>query len=112
MLPNGDIGTRVGQLDMANGQDRKRLRGAVNRRWKIADDRRDQFVEALGTAMEWALQKGDQRAVNGCVRTLAILESQNQADEHLMHKTTPAGAEKHEFVVRYVDVPPKTAFDE
>ena len=46
------------------------------------------------------------------MRVLATIEGQNQADEHLRHKTTPGGAEKHELVVRYVDVPPKRALRE
>ncbi len=92
MLPNGDIGTRVGTLDMANGLDRSRLRGTISRRWPLAEERKDQYVKALDVALRWALENKDQRAVNGCCRTLAAMEGQNQADDHLDIKYARANA--------------------
>lgn len=96
MLSPTDEPTRVGNLDMARHEDRRILARSVTdggvpgnrkRRWgEIDDDTKGQFVKALKAALRMALEKGDHRAVTGCVDTLRGLEAQNQADEHLAEK--------------------------
>ena len=87
--------TVVGALDMESEADRGTLRAAVNsqkpgsrvKRWGgITDEKKQQYVQALDVALRLALEKRDQRGVNGCVKTLALLEGQNQADEHIEDK--------------------------
>lgn len=88
--------TKVGNLDMARHEDRRIVSRSVTdgaapgnrkRRWgEIDDDTKGQFVKALKAALRMALEKGDHRAVTGCVDTLRGLEAQNQADEHLAEK--------------------------
>jgi len=83
--------TVVGSLDMVSEVDRGVLRRAVGdgpsngkRRWGgITDEKKRQYIQALDVALRLSLEKSDQRGVNGCVKTLAMLEGQNQGDEHL-----------------------------
>ena len=70
----------VGALDMNDENDRNLIR---SRRWKISDGQRTRYVSALDAALGMAVRSGDHRAMNGIVRTMATLEGQNQADEHL-----------------------------
>lgn len=107
--------TRVGNLDMARHEDRRIVSRSVTdgaapgnrkRRWgEIDDDTKGQFVKALKAALRMALEKGDHRAVTGCVDTLRGLEAQNQADEHLAekHRRLDSGqaTEVNEIVVRH-----------
>lgn len=95
--------TRVGNLDMARDEDRRLLSRSVTdgqpqskrRRWNdVDDDFKAQAVKALKVAMRLALEKGDHRAAAGCVDTLARLEAQNQADEHLAEKNARLDAGK------------------
>ncbi len=56
-------------------------------RWGgITDEKKGQYIQALDYALKLAIEKQDQRAINGCVKTLSMLEGQNQADEHLEMK--------------------------
>jgi len=89
---------RVGHLDMTDERDRglvRRQYGAGgHRRWSVDDDTKTRFVDALKVALRWALERQDHRAVNGCVKTLATLEAQNQADEHFAEKNARADSGK------------------
>jgi hypothetical protein len=87
------VGATVGTLDMTDERDRGLVRRQFtapqgkHRRWPgIDDDTKGQFVSALRVALRWALERQDHRGVNGCVKTLAMLEGQNQSDEHLEEK--------------------------
>jgi hypothetical protein len=77
---------------MANGLDRAKLRGAIARRWPGVEERKEQYVKALDLALRWALESQDQRAVNGCIRTLTTMEAQNQSDEQMNIKYARADA--------------------
>lgn len=74
----------VGAFDMTNGNDRGQLIAALKKkRWDgITDEFKADAMKALRIALRWALDKQDQRAVNGIVNTLGHLEMQNQKDEH------------------------------
>jgi hypothetical protein len=61
-------------------RDREHLRRF---RWQTSDAQRQRYMEALDQALEIATKAGNAREVRGCVRTLAVLEQMNQADEHL-----------------------------
>lgn len=87
--------TVVGSLDMASDKDRGVLRRCLDDgsakskrpRWpSIDDETKSRYVKALNIALSISLRKEDQRGINGCVKTLAMLEGQNQADEHLDEK--------------------------
>lgn len=80
--PTGGDGAQVGNLDMSDDRDRRLIRTAA-RRWGVDEDFKTQAVKALKMALRMAIEKEDHRGINGCVKTLAQLESQNQADEHL-----------------------------
>jgi len=79
---------------MASDDDRRLLAKIATdgpakkkKRWEgITDDVKSNAVKALNVALRMALEKGDQRGVNGCVKTLVAIEGQNQADEHLDRK--------------------------
>jgi hypothetical protein len=75
--------TVVGALDMADGRDRVLLR---SKRWETTPEQRARYLKALDIALRLSLQAEDQRAINGCVKTIAMLEAQNQSDEHLEAK--------------------------
>lgn len=92
-VPGGAGTTMVGSLDMADEKDRGLLRRAVaghvtkNKRWHGVDDGlKERATRALGIAIEIAVASQDARNIAGCVKTLAVLEGQNQADEHLEEK--------------------------
>jgi hypothetical protein len=84
----------VGPLDMALDSDRRVLSrsvtdGVTNRRkrWEgVTDEMKANAVKALTVALRMSLEKQDHRAINGCVKTLALLEGQNQADDHMDRK--------------------------
>ena len=82
--------TIVGNLDMADERDRGLLRRAAGdasrKRWNVTDTDKADFIKALRVALRMSLEAKDGRGVRGCVDTLARLEGQNQADEHLADK--------------------------
>ena len=75
--------SQVDSLDMADGRDRALLQ---SQRWPINDKTKERYLLALDAALGLAVQKNDQRAMVSCVRALASLEGQNQADEHIERK--------------------------
>lgn len=81
--------TMVGPLDMTDERDRGLLRrkvddGPSRRRWpEITDEFKADAVRALKIALRMSLEAKDHRGVNGCVKTLALLEGQNQKDDHV-----------------------------
>ena len=82
-VPGGGGNSQVDSLDMADGRDRLLLH---SHRWPIDEKTKGRYLLALDAALGLAVKKNDQRAMVSCVRTLACLEGQNQADEHLMQK--------------------------
>lgn len=77
-------------LSMANAKDRAALREAIKRwpkRWRgLTDEFKAECVDGLREAMRVARHEGDANAIAGIVRTAAMIEGQNQADEHLLEK--------------------------
>jgi hypothetical protein len=87
--------TVVGSLDMMNDKDRgllrRKLDDAVEKshrpRWPGIDEpMKGRYVQALNIALALSLRKEDHRGINGCVKTLAMLVGQNQADDHIEEK--------------------------
>lgn len=80
--------TIVGSLDMDDGRDREKIatlaEGRISGRrirWNVDAELRESIIRALKVAMRRALEKQDQRAINGCASTLMKLERMNQIDE-------------------------------
>lgn len=79
----------IGTLDMTDERDRGLLRRKVDdgpnrRRWpEITDEFKADAVRALKVALRMSLEAKDHRGINGCVKTLALLEGQNQKDDHV-----------------------------
>jgi hypothetical protein len=93
---NGDA-AREGSpyaLDMTDGRDRKRLRGAISRGWKVDHAKLERYAKALDHALALAMRAGDARQIRGCVNTLKTIVDQIQKDEH---REEP---ERHEHSVR------------
>lgn len=87
-------GAMVKSLDMTNENDRASLRRRLlEKRWpELGNDFKIEAAKALRVALQWATDAKDHRSITGCVKTLAMLEGQNQADEHLVFKAeTPKG---------------------
>lgn len=113
--------SKVGELDMAKHEDRRLFLTAMcgkrwgRNRWRRADEQfADEACDALREALRLAKEREDHRAVNGIVSTLATLEGQVQADEHLAIRTIMAGKESQTntdnhvtVVVQYAHVPTK-----
>lgn len=79
--------TMVGSLDLSTRKDRGILRKSIERRWPgLTMELRAEAVQCLKAAMELAKNAGDHRAMLDSVKTVAALESQQQADEHLAEK--------------------------
>ena len=88
-----DNGHTLASLDMTDERDRslfrRRFTDRVNQkpRWGDVDDafKRD-AVKALKVALRMALEAQDHRGINGCIKTLVLLEGQNQADELAVYR--------------------------
>ncbi len=100
-LPSASGGDRFNAIDPTDPKDQALVRQAVKRwpkRWRGLDDaKKDKFVEGLEEAhdtaraiMKGAIDAKDQLNAAGlvlsAVKTAAIIEAQNQADEHLEDK--------------------------
>lgn len=68
--------------------------GSTRKRWGVDDEFKVQAVKALRVALRWSLENADHRSVRGVVDTLARIEAQNQADEHLAEKNARLDAGK------------------
>lgn len=88
MIADAPNPAQLGTLDLTDERDRGLLRrrlddGPHRRRWEgITEEFKDQAVTALKAALYMATNAKDHRGINGCVKTLALLEGQNQKDEH------------------------------
>lgn len=90
---------------MADDLDRGKLRRAVEgpegkrARWPgISVEFKADAVQALRVALRWSLEKQDNRAVQGIVKTLAMLEGQNQRDDHHDEEMAKPGQTVNNFV--------------
>lgn len=93
--------TQVGSLDLGNERDRGLLRQSIKRRWPgLDDDKKAKAITALDAALDAAQAAKDYDAVNGIVRTLAMIESQHQADDHLADKNARLDGGKFTAVVK------------
>ena len=76
-------------LDMSNRYDRAAVRRVANqagKRWAVTDEFKAELIQALRAATAIAMANGVSRDINDCVKTAAVLEGQNQADQHLDEK--------------------------
>ena len=97
-------GGAASNFDMLSERDRGTIRTAIRRwpkRWRGVDDQfKDDIVKGLKEAQADTTAIPDPEGrINARVsiaRTVLLMEGQSQADEHLEHKTTDDGAEKHE----------------
>lgn len=84
--------TTARSLDMSVEKDRAIVRRSCSDplnyqpRWPISAEFRAELVGALKNALQLAIIDGDARQVDQCVRTAALLEAMNQADEHHAEK--------------------------
>lgn len=106
-----DHTTVVGSLDLSTEADRKTLRRSIAtanpehkvQRWGGLDDNlRKQAVKAQAYALKLATERGSVREIDSCVRTLAMLEGQQQADEHLEIKLNSDNDNDRNSVIRRV----------
>lgn len=77
-----DRGRGADALDLTDGRDRAVLRGAA-KRWGISPELKEKCISKLQAALDIAETARD---INGIVKTMATIEGQNQADEHLDRK--------------------------
>ncbi len=72
------------EWDAANGHDRALLRGLINNpRWAGFDDsRKGEVLDALFTALGYAREDRDARAVASIARTIVSIDQLNQKDQH------------------------------
>lgn len=96
-------------LDLSNVRDQGLARQAMKnwpKRWRGLTE---EFKDRCAKQLQIAIDEADSLAMAGpegiaeaakirlsAVKTAAMMEAQNQSDEHLLHKTTDDGAEKHE----------------
>lgn len=77
----------IDALDMTDGRDRVLLQSVIQtKRWPTTPEQRARYLKGLDIAMKLALEKQDQRAITSCIKTMVLIEGQNQSDEHLMDK--------------------------
>lgn len=77
--------TRVANLDMTDPKDRAAVRRVANQcgtRWQITAEFRGELINALRAATAIAMANGAVRDMTECVKTAAVLENQNQVDQH------------------------------
>ena len=93
-------------LDMDSGSDRAAVRRAISAGWHLTEEQLGRYSRALDVALAHALKRGDPRAITSCVRTMAAIVAQVQADEHLRAKLE-AGAHDHDrdVTIRVVTEP-------
>lgn len=106
--------TRVNSLDMTDPKDRAAVRRVANQcgtRWQITAEFRGELINALRAATAIAMANGAVRDMTECVKTAAVLEAQNQTDEHLADKNARLdegkSTENNKLEVVYVNrIPP------
>ena len=94
--------TKVGELDLADRGDRDFLRRAVSGGWGVTPEKMQRYSTALDAALGLALQAQDHRAVQSCVRTLATIVGQVQADQHMAVNLAARAAGLNDIEVRVV----------
>lgn len=86
--PEANPEVMLKSLNMTDEHDRGTLRrkiddGQKRRRWDgVTDEFKAQAIQALKAALYMATTAKDHRGINGCVKTLALIEGQNQKDDH------------------------------
>ena len=99
---------------MANKWDRAAVRRVANqagKRWNVTDEFKTELLNALRAATAIAIQNGAVRDMTDCVKTAAVLEAQNQSDQHLEDKNARLdegkSTENNKLEVVYVNrIPP------
>ncbi len=70
-------------LDMTKGKDREYVRTAVASGWGVTAADLKTYKQGLDEAISLARTAKDSREINSCVKTMAVIVGQMQADEHL-----------------------------
>lgn len=74
------------ELDMAKGKDREYVRRGIASGWPIEAADLKRYKEGLDEALELSRTLRNPREINSCVKTLAVIVGQIQADEQLAEK--------------------------
>ena len=90
------------QLDMHDGRDRKTLKRGIAAGWNINAEQLHGYTKALDAALDIARNAGDQRAIVSCVKTMATIVGQVQADEHLDARLAAGKLTDTEVTIRIV----------
>jgi len=90
------------QLDMHDGRDRRTLKRGIAAGWKITGPQLHRYTQALDAALDIARNAGDQRAIVSCVKTMATIVGQVQADEHLDARLAAGKLTDNEVTIRIV----------
>jgi len=70
-----------GELDMTKREDQMMLRSGIASGWNLTHEQLARYAKALDQALDIALDKGNDRSITACVKTMATLVSQVQHDE-------------------------------
>lgn len=120
-IPSGGAAS---SLDLSDVRDQALARQAMKnwpKRWAGLSE---EFKNRCAQQLKIAIDEADALAMTGpegvadaakirlsVVKTAVAMEGQNQADEHMLHKTGDDGAERHKVEVVYVNKP-RAVFDE
>lgn len=87
--------SRLADLKLLRDSIKKSRKVDPSKRWGGLDENaKDEAVLAVRVAMGWGLQNQNGKLVESCVRTMAMLEGQNQTDDHLADKNARLDAGK------------------
>lgn len=89
-------------MNMNTRSDRRTLARAVSAGWQLTDEQVGRYARALDVALGHALKKGDQRAIISCVRTMATIVGQVQADEHLQQRLDAGQLTDQQVTIRVI----------
>jgi len=89
-------------LDMNTRSDRATVRRAISAGWHLTEEQVSRYSRALDVALGHAIKKGDSRAITSCVRTMATIVGQVQADEHLDARLAAGKLTDNEVTIRIV----------
>jgi ferritin-like metal-binding protein YciE len=89
-------------LNMNIRSDRATVRRAISAGWHLTEEQVGRYSRALDVALGHAIKKGDPRAITSCVRTMATIVGQVQADEHLDARLAAGKLTDNEVTIRIV----------
>lgn len=90
------------EIDMADGRDRKLVAAAVAKGWGVKPQQLARYVSALDRALDISEAEGDPRGIVSCVRTMATIVGQVQADEHLQQRLDAGQLTDQQVTIRVI----------